>query len=85
MFLAYQLQVTRSIGVEFLYRFAGHFYNDTDRIDRNQLLTASLRYRLREWADINAFFSFADNRSDNPAFNYDAAANGAGLSTTIRF
>ena len=64
VFLAYRLQVTRSLGVEVLYRFAGHFYNETDRIDRNQILSATVRYRLQEWADINAFFSFADNRSE---------------------
>jgi hypothetical protein len=85
MFLAYRLQATRSLGVELLYRFAGYFYNDPGRIDRNQILTASVRYRLREWADINAFFSFAGNRSDDSAFNYDAAAGGGGLSATIRF
>lgn len=85
LFLAYRLQVTGSLGVDFLYRFAGHFYNDTGRIDRNHVLSASVRYRLREWADINAFFSFAANRSNDSAFNYDAAANGGGLSATIRF
>jgi hypothetical protein len=85
MFLAYRLQATRSLSVEVLYRFAGYFYNDTDRIDRNQLLTASVRYRLREWADLNAFFSFAYNRSSDSVFNYDAVANGGGLSATIRF
>lgn len=85
VFLAYRLQVTRSVGVEFLYRFAGHFYNDTGRIDRNQVLSATVRYRLGEWADINAFFSFADNRSDDSAFNYDAVVNGGGLSATVRF
>jgi hypothetical protein len=85
LFLTYRLQATRSLGLEFLYRFAGHFYNETDRIDRNQILTASVRYRLQEWADINVFFSFATNRSDNSAFNYDAATTGGGLSATIRF
>jgi hypothetical protein len=85
VFLAYQLQVTRSLGVEVLYRFAAHIYNDPGRIDRNQVLSATVRYRLREWADINAFFSFANNRSGDSAFNYDAVANGGGLSATIRF
>lgn len=85
VFLAYRLQVTRSVGVELLYRFAGHFYNDTGRIDRNQILSATVWYRLRDWADINAFFSFADNRSGDSAFNYDAVVNGGGLSATIRF
>jgi hypothetical protein len=85
VFLAYRLQATRSLGVEFLYRFAGYFYNDPGRTDRNQLLSVSARYRLLEWADINAFFSFADNRSDDPAFSYDAVTNGGGLSATIRF
>jgi hypothetical protein len=85
VFLAYRLQATRSLHVEFLYRFAGYFYNDSGRIDRNQLLSVSARYRLLEWADINAFFSFADNRSDDSAFSYDAASGGGGLSAIIRF
>jgi hypothetical protein len=85
LFLAYQLQATRSLSVEFLYRFAGYFYNDQGRTDRNQFFSVSARYRLLEWADINAFFSFADNRSDDSAFSYDAATNGGGLSATIRF
>ena len=46
VFLAYRLQVTRSLGLEFLYRFAGYFYNDTGRIDCNQILSASAHYRL---------------------------------------
>jgi hypothetical protein len=85
LFLGYRLQATRSLGVEFLYRFAGYFYNDPKRIDRNQVLSLRARYRLLEWADINAFFSFADNRSDDSAFSYDAATNGGGLSVAIRF
>ena len=85
LFLAYRLQATRSLGVELLYRFAGYFYNDPGRTDRNQFLSVSARYRLLEWADLNAFFSFADNRSDHSAFNYDAVTNGGGLSATIRF
>ena len=85
VFLAYRLQATRSLGVELLYRFAGYFYNDTGRIDRNQILSLSVRYRLQEWADINAFFSFTGNRSDDSAFNYDAVANGGGLSATVQF
>lgn len=85
VFLAYRLQATRSLGVEVLYRFAGYFYNDPARTDRNQLLSVSAHYRLLEWADINAFFSFADNRSDDSAFSYDAATSGGGLSATVRF
>jgi len=85
IFLAYRLQVTRSLEVEILYRFAGNFYNDSGRVDRNQVLSATVRYRVREWADINAFFSLADNRSDDSAFDYDAAVNGGGVGVTIRY
>lgn len=85
VFLAYRLQMTRSLGVELLYRFAGYYYNDTGRIDRNQIWSAGVRYRLREWADINAYFSFTDNRSDDSVFSYDAMSTGGGLSATIQF
>lgn len=85
VFLAYRLQATRSLGVEFLYRFAGYFYNDSGRIDRTQILSATVRYQLREWGEIDAFFSYTANRSDNSAFNYDAVINGGGLSATLEF
>jgi hypothetical protein len=85
LFLSYRLQATRCLGVEFLYRLASHFYNETDRIDRNQILSATVCYRLGEWADINAFVSFADNRSNYSTFNYASVVNGGGVNATIRF
>lgn len=85
LFLAYRFQVTRSLGLEFLYRFAGYFYNDPGRIDCNQILSTNAHYRLWKGADLNAFFSFVDNRSDNSTFDYDAVSTGAGVSATVQF
>ena len=85
LFLDYRLQVTRAIGLEFLYRFAGQFYNDTGRIDRNQIFSAAVNYRLWDGVGINAFFSLTDNRSDNSTFEYNAVNSGGGLSAVIQF
>lgn len=85
LFLDYRLQMTRSLGFGVLYRFGGFFYNDTGRIDRTQLLSTSLYYQVWRSVYINAFFSYAGNRSDDSLFNYDAVTNGGGLSATIQF
>lgn len=85
LFLDYQWQITRAMGFDVLYRFGGYFYNDPSRTDRNQILSATLHYTLWGNTGVNAFFSFADNRSDDSAFDYRAVSTGGGLSAFIQF
>ena len=81
----YRWQVTKSLDVDLYNRLAGHFYNRADRADCNQVLSASMRYRLSRYADLSGFVSFASNRSDNSEFDYDAITAGGGIVLTFRF
>ena len=85
LFIDYRLQMTRSVGLGVVYRFAGYFYNDPDRIDRTQILATNVNYRLWESVYISAFVSLAINRSDDSSFNYEAINSGGGLNATISF
>ncbi|MFN2476907.1 MAG: hypothetical protein ABR526_11290 [Chthoniobacterales bacterium] len=84
-FLAYHLQLTRKLDTDFLYRPAVHFYNDSGRVDFNQILSWSLRYRLTNWAELSTSLSYGVNRSDKSVFDYDVITTGATASVSVRF
>jgi hypothetical protein len=83
--LLYRLQISRKAETEFLFRPAVHFYNDSGRVDFNQILSWNLRYRFTDWAEVNAFVSYGLNRSDRSAFDYDVVTTGAGAGVLIKF
>ena len=85
LFLAYRLQMSRSLAAELGYRFAGYYYNESERVDRGQVLSANLQWRVLEWIDINASVSLISNGSDDPAFDYSAVTGGGGLSAHVQF
>jgi hypothetical protein len=85
LFLDYRIQLSRSLGAEFLYRCTGYFYNDPGHTDANQAFSASLHYRAFRDVYVNGFVSFSDNRSDDAAFDYDAVTSGGGLSLSLSF
>ncbi|MEY2562331.1 MAG: hypothetical protein QOH88_524 [Verrucomicrobiota bacterium] len=85
VFFSYHLQLTRALESEIFYRLAFQFYNAAERNDFNQVISLTLRYRLATWADLNAFFSYGNNRSDVAAFEYGAVTGGAGVGVTMRF
>ncbi len=85
LFVGYQLQVTRNLDTELLYRPAVHFYNSNGRVDLNQVVSWNFRYRFSSWAEANAFFSYGDNRSDRSVFDYNVFTAGAGIGFTGRF
>jgi hypothetical protein len=81
----YHLLLTRSLETDLLYRIAYQSYSDSSRGDLNQVFSWNLRYRLTEWAEASAFFSFGSNRSNVGAFDYDVFSTGGGLGLTTRF
>ncbi len=85
LFASYQLQLTRSLSTDVLYRIAGQFYNDGGRSDLNQTFSWNLRYRLSDWGEANVNFTFGSNRSSTAVFDYDAASVGGGLGFLTRF
>lgn len=81
----YRWQLTKSWDAEVSYRLAGYYYNHADRTDANQIVAANLRYRVSRYADLNAFVSFGNNRSDRGRFDYNAVTAGGGIAFTFRF
>ena len=81
----YHLQLTRFLATDLLYRIAGQSYNDSNRLDLNQVVSWNLRWRLAAWAEANAYFSYGDNRSNTLVFDYKVGSGGGGLGITTRF
>ena len=85
LFFAYRVEMNRSLGVDLFYRLGGQFYGSPSHNDFNQILSLNARYRVWESAQINAFLSLTDNRSENSVFDYTALSSGGGISAIIQF
>lgn len=84
-FIGYQVALTRQLQAEALFRAAGNFYNGDGRNDYNQILSIGLHYRVTNWAELNALFSWGLNRSSHSTFDYDVLNTGGGVGLTLRF
>lgn len=84
-FASYHVQIARDLGVDLLWRPAGHFYEELGRTDFNNIVSLTLRYRLSKYADFSAFGSYGANRSETTAFDYDVLTTGAGVVFALRF
>lgn len=82
---AYHLQVTRSFELDLVYRFAAQFYNDGDRIDRNQTLSLAMGVSATRWLRVLGSISAARNDSNQSAFEYDVFNLGGGLKLEVAF
>ncbi len=85
LYAVYHYQATQALDFEIGYRLSGYTYNETGRIDCNQILSAGAHYRLWKGGGINAFFSLADNSSEDSDFDYTAVNGGGGLSASFQF
>jgi hypothetical protein len=85
LFVAYHLQLARKLDTDLLYRPALHFYTDTGRIDFNQIVSWTMRYRFTNWAELSGAFTYGINRSDNAVFDYNVLTLGATAGVNIRF
>ena len=84
-FANYHVQIARDFGVDLLWRPAAHIYEELDRVDFNNIVSLTLRYRIGKNADFSAFASYSLNRSETEAFDYDALSSGAGVALSFRF
>jgi len=84
-FVGYHLNVTRSVSTDLLYRLSGHFYNDGDRSDVNNVLTWTMRYQMNRYAELSSFLTFADNRSNHAVFDYKVFTLGGGIAFSVKF
>ena len=84
-FASYHVQIARDFGADLLWRPAGHFYEELDRVDFNNIVSLTLRYRISRYADFSAFASYGVNRSETPTFDYDVFTTGAGVIVAVRW
>ena len=85
VFASYHVQIARDFGADLLWRPSGHFYEQLDRTDFNNIISLTLRYKISKFADLTAFASYGANRSETPAFDYDVLTTGAGVVLALRF
>jgi hypothetical protein len=83
--VAYHLQVTRSLDLDLLYRYAAQFYTGGDRVDRNQTLSLTMGVAATRWLRVAGSISAARNDSNENAFEYDVFNLGAGAKLEIAF
>lgn len=81
----YHLQVTRSLDVDLLYRYAAQIYNEGGRIDRNQTLSLSMGVAASRWLRVAGLISAARNDSNRSAFEYDVFNIGGGIKLEVTF
>jgi hypothetical protein len=84
-YAGYHLQATSELGADLLYRYAYQDYAVQNRADHNHTVSLSVSYTFADWGQISASSFAAWNRSDQEAFNYDAANAGGGLTLSLRF
>lgn len=84
-FAGYHWQIARDLEADLFYRLSGYFYDRADRMDCNQVVSASVRYRFSRYADLNSFVSFGGNRSDTSNFDYNVVTAGAGIGLAVHF
>lgn len=82
---AYHLQLTRSLDLDLVYRFAAQFYTAGDRIDRNQTLSLAMGVAATRWLRVAGSISAARNDSNEGAFEYDVFNLGGGLKLEMTF
>lgn len=85
VFAGYHWQITPKLDTDIFYRFSAYFYDRADRMDCNHIISGSIRYRVSQYADLNAFVSFGGNRSDTAGFAYNVVTAGGGVGLTVRF
>lgn len=84
-YAGYHLQATRNLEFDLLYRYAYIIYQEIERNDHNQTVSASLRYRITDWFSISASSYAGWNRSDREVFNYDVVNGGGALTLSVQF
>jgi hypothetical protein len=82
---AYHLQITRSLDVDLLYRYAAQFYAEDGRVDHNQTLSLVFGFSANRWVRVDASLSAARNDTNRSAFEYEVLNVGSGVRVSIKF
>ena len=85
LFVAYSVNLTRSLNVAAVGRLALRDYTDSDRTDVSEILALNATYRFTKWLSASATTTFASSQSSESLFDYDVANVGAALALAYRF
>ncbi len=84
-YATYHLQITRSAGVDLLYRYAAQVYPYGSRLDHNQTLSLAIGIAPNRWTRISASLSGVRNDSSESAFAYGVFNAGGGFRFDVKF
>jgi len=90
LFLGYNYQYSRKLALRASYRFRSSRYQfitvpDIHRRDKNHNLSASISYDFTEHLKLNTTYSYAENNSNTPVFEYDVNNIGLGADVSWKF
>ena len=85
VFLGYSVHLSRWFSLDGAGRVVVRDYSAGDRADVSEILSVSANYRLTPWWTMSAISSFAANRSNHSAFDYNVANVGGVISLSLKF
>ncbi|MBE2286428.1 MAG: hypothetical protein IAE77_23430 [Prosthecobacter sp.] len=84
-YAGHTLRLTENWTVQTGLRGGYFYYPEVKRADWNLGLTAGVSYALTDWARLTLSIAGTMNRSNQPAFDYNNFATGAGMSFHVSF
>lgn len=81
----YSVHLSRWFSLDGAGRVVVRDYSAGDRADVSEILSVSANYRLTPWWTMSAISSFAANRSNHSAFDYNVANVGGVISLSLKF
>ncbi len=86
-YLGWRWRATERLSTMLLYRYGYYVYRegDTGRRDHNHTISLSVRYDATDWLALTASGFSTWNRSNRPAFDYDAWNLGGSIGVNARF
>ncbi|MFN2509649.1 MAG: hypothetical protein ABR589_12860 [Chthoniobacterales bacterium] len=84
-FVAYSVNLTRSLTVSAMARLAMRNYVEGERNDVSGILALSATYRFTKWLNASAVSTFATSDSNQDVFDYDVVNAGGAVSIGFKF
>jgi hypothetical protein len=85
VYLGYSVHLSRWFSLDSAGRVVVRDYTAGGRTDVSEILAVSATYRLTTWWTMSATSSFAANRSNHSAFDYNVANVGGIISLSVKF
>ncbi len=83
--LGYNVDLTRALSGQAVYRASLLDYRNIERQDWNQLIALGLTYRVTSWFNVSLLGSYVFNNSNRTEFNYSVGNLSANLGVAVRF